>query len=386
MRPTQPSWRAIEDAAVEQVMDAVRAVLAGAPEERVYGVMFHEFYGDGTYLYWPCVTVGTDESLLAASDGEADEDLRWSGPDLVHTFEPNATASALAERVAADAASRGSFDAWELVYDRFLRCFPRAAKRARRRLIDEGLAGRHVIVVAMDEDGDLIPLSLTKAQLRRHFPEFDELERTRRWLADSGVEERVAYLVPRALQHCAPLFGEADQLLVELGEDAVPAVAAALSGPEATRAAMLLAELNHDSPEAIVGLTALLLDAAADVNARSWAAAALARLDRSQVIVDHVVDLTPEIVGRGLGGPYRSFRDRGRHRPLDYAPLEAALAAHPEAGPWVAEELSPGVGFCAISAEEVQAAREGLTSGWDFIRHHADSVLDWYRERTGREA
>lgn len=396
-----PDWKAVEDAATAQLTAAVRRVRAERPEDRVYGAMFHEFYGDGSVIYWPCLTVGTEEGLAQVvagyaehsgpdDSGEREQTLRWSGPDLmsaadpIYANEPGEVENRLAEQVHAEADGRG-FEAWQKVYERFLRVFPKAAKRARKELIADGTVDREFIAIAEDEEGELVPLSLTRAQLLKHFPQYDAAEQERRRLAALPVEERVAELLPLGLRlsYDGPLSGEYPALLAACGEAAVPALTRAALGvefPEAPdariHAAMLLAEINHDDPAAIDALEALMCEPAADANARAWAAAALARLGRMDLIGIHLAELPTDVAARGLAGPFRSFRDRGNHRPLDYGPLEAVLDAHPGIADEVAEELRPGTGYCTIDTGEADAARAGLASRWPFVREHARSVLD----------
>ena len=93
------------------------------------------------------------------------------------------------------------------------------------------------------------------------------------------------------------------------------------------------------------------------------------------VVVTHLLALPVEVMARGLTAPYCSFRDRGKHRPLDYHPLEAALRMHPRIEAALAEELAPGRGYCTITDEEVAAAQAGLDSTFEFIRIHAAAVL-----------
>lgn len=388
-------WKALEDAAVAHVVIAVRQVREAYPHETVYGAMFHEFYGDGSVIYWPMVTVGTEEALsqVATAYGDDGEGLRWSGPDLSqyaedHGFEPGDEQDQWATQCAdfAQATTKGSFSAWETVYERFLHCFPRAAKRARAQLLKEGLVDRHFIVVATDEAGDLIPLSLTRAQLLRHFPMYDEAECERARIAALPLAEQVAEVVLQAVRAAppGPLIGEYDALARTLGEAAVPAlvdVVAGRSAGEAWQACMLLAEINHSTPDVISTLEATMGNAAANESERAWAASALARLGRIDLIAAQLNDLPVEVAARGLSAPYRSFRDRGRHRPLDYRPLEAVLAQYPEIAPAVAEALAPGCGFCTLKAEEVAAARTGLTSKWAFIREHARDVLEEFEQQ-----
>ncbi|WP_440465749.1 DUF4303 domain-containing protein [Pseudomonas sp. YH-1] len=388
-------WKALEDVAVGQVVNAVRNIRQTCPDETVYGAMFHEFYGDGSVLYWPMVTVGTEEVLarVATDYGDESEDLRWSGPDLGqyaddHGFEPGDEQDQWATQCAefAQATAKGSFSAWEAVYERFLHCFPRAAKRARAQLLKEGLVDKHFIVVATDEAGELVPLSLTRAQLLRHFPMYDEAERERARIAALPLTERIAEVVSQAVRAAppGPLLGEYDALARVLGEAAVPAlldVVAGRSAGEAWQASMLLAEINHSSPDVISTLEATLCNAAASESERAWAASALARLERMDLIAAHLSELPSEVAARGLSAPYRSFRDRGKHRPLDYRPLEAVLAQYPDMAPAVAEALAPGCGFCTLEADEVKAAQQGLTSKWAFIREHARDVLEEFEQR-----
>ena len=360
-------WAGLEQAAIDQVLTAVRLVRRTHPEEQIYGAIFHEFYGDGESLYWPCLTVGTEESLAKTSGGDSDEGLRWSGPDLVYTEEPGEVEEAWAQRCAELAAAAGRFADWQKVYRRFERCFPKAAKRARAQLVAEGAVGRDFIAVAMDEAGELVPPSLTKAQLRTHFPEYDAADAERRRLAALSVADQVAEVVPHGVRarRDGLLVGEYDDLVIALGEAAVPAlldVVAKRQPGEPVAAFMLLAAINHDSPEVLAVCRQAVVDESVDLNTRAWAASATAHLGRSDLIGDLASVLPAAVIGRGLAHPYRSFRDMGNHRPLDYRSLEAVLAAHPELEPVVATELQPGRGFCRIDNSELEAAQAGLDS------------------------
>lgn len=388
-------WKALEDAAVAHVVSAVRQVREAYPHETVYGAMFHEFYGDSSVIYWPMLTVGTEEALaqVAAAYGDDGEGLRWSGPDLSHQveshgFEPDDVQDQWAAKCAlfANTKANGSFSAWEAVYERFLHRFPRAAKRARAQLLQEGLVDKNFIAVATDEEGKLVPLSLTRAQLLKYFPMYDEAACERARIAALPSAEQVAELVPQAVGAvCSgPLLGEYEALVRALGKAAVPAlldVVAGRSAGEAWQASMLLAEINHAAPEVVTTLEHAMIDVRADESTRAWAASALARLGRMDLIACHLPGLPVEVAARGLSDPYRSFRDNGNHLPLDYRPLEAVLLQHPAIVPAVAEEMSPGRGFCAIDPDEVAATRHGLDSQWAFIREHARNVLEDFEAR-----
>ena len=388
---TRINWRKIEKAAAAQIVAAVRAVREQHPDEHVYGAVIYGFYGDGETIAWPGVAVGTDESLakvLARYEANGyereglDADLRWSGPDLTHNIDPSSAEHALAEAVHTAAARSGAFDEWESAYERFLLCFPAAALRARKMLLAKKVVEEEFLAIAFDEGGDLVPLSLTGAQLARHFPQYgsDDTERAR--LAALPVRQRVIELLPEAVTptHKGLLIGEHSGLLVACGVASVPALASVVRGEVlpagAAAAARLLARINIDTPEVIDALDELMRRTSADNTARAWAARALARLGRSDLILARVSELPAEFVVTGLANPFRASRDDGAHRPLDYAPLEAALRENPHLESELEKELSPGSAFCALDRDEIPIARAALESPWQVIRTHARVTLE----------
>ena len=143
----------VERAAVEQVLRQVRRVRLDHPGEQVYAAMFHAFYGDGENISWPCLSVGTEESLKTVEakyledgcPGDLSE-LRFSGADLPYMTDPVEAEEALADEVNEHALSLGGFDAWSGVYQQYLEVFPRAARKARKAAIDEGLVDKKFIV------------------------------------------------------------------------------------------------------------------------------------------------------------------------------------------------------------------------------------------------
>ena len=396
-------WQGLEETATAQVVAAVREARFAFPDEHIYGAMFHEFYGDGTVMYWPLLTVGTEEALKLILDkaltgwaedrgedaADLEHSLRWSGPDLNAVRDPVQPGEVEEEWVRrCQAASDGKgFDAWQKIYMRFLRVFPHAAKRARTLLVDEGIVGKDFIVIADDEDGDLIPLCLTKSQVSRFFPEFDAraVERTR--LAGLPIDERLAELLPQVMGTAepGPLIGEYEDLVRDIGEAAVPAlldiVTCRANGRPVT-AIILLAEINHSTADVVAALETTMIDGDTNESTRAWAARALALLNHMDAVVLHAAELPiGTIAAPGLAAPYSSWRDTGNHRPLDYTPLEAALREHPELADAVAVELAPGRGDCQIDATETDAARAGLASEWEFIRHHAQRILKDFETR-----
>lgn len=384
----------VERAAVEQVLRQVRRVRLDHPDEQVYAAMFHAFYGDGENISWPCLSVGTEESLKTVEakyledgcPGDLSE-LRFSGADLPYMTEPAEAEEALADEVNEHALSLGGFDAWSGVYQQFLEVFPRAARKARKAAIDEGLVDKKFIVVALDEAMELVPASLTKSQLATHFPALVAEEREKRRILALPDTERVAALLDISLRQEPSIltWEDTDPLLVAEGEAAVPGLVAVLEGREPGepyKAAQLAAEINHATPELVAALEAVMnapgTSPGRDIPNRAWAASALSRLGRMDLIAERINDLPKEVVVQGLGHPYGSFRDVGNHAPLDYRPLEAVLEAHPEFDEVL---LEYGGVPCRIDATEVAEAERGTTSRWRFIRDHAEDVLERYRER-----
>lgn len=192
-------WQKVEQLAFEYVVDCVTQIHQKHPNEKIYGAMFHCFYGDGENIYFPPVSVGTEELLAKVVDNYkqnpsyADEPkeqlsktLRWSGADLAdYMFDESELfnkCSELAEQVAEyaketsgydcdDDSTEENFEKWGEIYQTFEHCFPKACKRATQYLLTTNMVEPDFIAVATDEKFELVPLSLTKEQLAKHFPE-----------------------------------------------------------------------------------------------------------------------------------------------------------------------------------------------------------------------
>lgn len=191
-------WQKVEQMAFEYVVDCVTQTHQLHPDEKIYGAMFHCFYGDGEEIYFPPVSVGTEELLAKVVDkykqspSYADESqeqlsktLRWSGADLAdYMFDESELfdeCSELAEQVAKyakevsgydvdDDSTEENFEKWGEIYQAFENCFPVACRRATEYLLSTNMVTPEFIVVATDEKFELVPPSLTKEQLARHFP------------------------------------------------------------------------------------------------------------------------------------------------------------------------------------------------------------------------
>lgn len=171
-------WAGLETAVSDQLVGLVRQVRLARPTDRVYGAAVHELYAEqGGVIAWPLVGVGTEDALDAlvatslAEEGpgraQSRDDLRWDTAAWTDQLDPGPAEHGWAAQVEA-AAVAGE---WEEVHDRFRLALVRGCRRARAGMLAEGLVDDEVVVVAMDEEWELVPLSLSAEQVRRHFPE-----------------------------------------------------------------------------------------------------------------------------------------------------------------------------------------------------------------------
>ncbi|MFD0342386.1 DUF4303 domain-containing protein [Streptomyces sp. NPDC127117] len=371
-------WAGLQASIQDQVVGFVRRMCAEHPDEHVYGAAVHEFYAEsGGTIACTLVGVASEERVAAlASDPLDAQALRWSPADWPWQLDPGPAEEEWASRLEA-AATAGNGRHWDAVHQRYLRTAANACKAARKQLVADGIVGEDFIVVAMDEAWELIPLSLTRAQVRRHFPELDAEQREADRLAALPPEQQVIELVAIVESGSSPLPSEqAVQLLRALGVLAVPAALARLDGStDKWFWAKLLADIGIASAEVSAALERTMTNTRLDEPDRSWAAAALSRLGRMDLVVKRLDSIPPGVAAQGFAAPYTSFRDHGAHGPLDYAPLESALAMCPDHRPAVFEQLAPGRGLCSIGPDEAETALAALASALPVVRRHALLVL-----------
>ncbi|MGW4918200.1 hypothetical protein ACWEPO_18090 [Streptomyces albidoflavus] len=180
---------------------------------------------------------------------------------------------------------------------------------------------------------------------------------------------------------------QATALLRAVGADAVPQVVERLADARVKWPwAKLLAELRV-STEAVTGtLARVATDRRADGADRAWAARALSRLGRTDLLLALADRLPEEVTAQGLAAPYTAFRDVGAHAPLDYRPLEQALDTRPGLHAAVLDAFRPGRSLCETGPAEADAALDGLNSRWPAVRCHALLILEGVRlSRARRE-
>jgi hypothetical protein len=372
-------WVGLEAAFTEQITGFVRRMRVEHPDDRIYGAAVYGFYAEsGGVIAWPPVGVASEETLASVAKDEADAvDLRWSPAHWPWQLDPTEVEDEWAAKLEAVATADGG-TRWDAIHDSYLRTVVKACRAARRQLVADGTVDEGFLVVAMDEAWELVPLALTKAEVRRHFPEIDVEARELARLGALPVDERVRELVTIVESHTSnPVAKEkAITLLRGVGAAAGGAAVEQLRrSRQPWQWARLIAELDTASPEAIDALTRVMTNERLPEPDRAWAAAALARLGRMDLVAERLRALPDEVVTAGLTAPYTAFRDDGAHGRLDYAPLEQALATHPDQHDAVLARLAPGSSFCAIDASEIDTALAALGSPWPAIRRHALFVL-----------
>ncbi|MET9657536.1 DUF4303 domain-containing protein [Streptomyces sp. NPDC006510] len=371
-------WAGLEAAIRGQVVGFVHRMRVEHPDERVYGAAVHEFYAEsGGTIAWTLVGVASEEWLaVAATDPLDTQALRWSPADWPWQLDPGAAEEEWAGRLEA-AATAGDGRHWDTVHQRYLHTAARACTAAREQLVADGIVDEDFVVVAMDEAWELVPLSLTRTQVAQHFPELDAELREADRLAALPPEQQVSELVAIVESHSSPLPSEqALESLRVLGALTVPAALARLNrSHEGWRWAKLLADIGIASTEVSDALERTMTNKRLGEPDRAWAAAALSRLGRVDLVVKRLDSIPQEVAARGLAAPYTSFRDHGAHGPLDYAPLEDALTAYPDHHAAVLGQLAPGRGFCAIDPDEAETALAALSSALPVVRRHALVVL-----------
>ncbi|MGW8991638.1 DUF4303 domain-containing protein [Streptomyces zhihengii] len=374
-------WSGLEKALIGRVTDFVRRLRAEHPQDRLLAAAVHEFYAEsGGVIACTCVGAVSEESLASvATDRFTADDLRWSPADWPWQLDPGPDEDAWSARLTAEATAGGGHR-WDEVHDRYLRTVAAACHTARRDLVADGAVPDDFVVVALDEAWDLVPLSVTPEQLRTHFPELVAEQRESERLDALPPQERAAELIAvlDAPTGTAPLGSdEVAARLRALGPAAVPgAVDRLLRSREKWLWAKLLAELGVASADVLDALTGVLRNRRLREPDRAWAAAALARLGRTDIVTAALDRLPDTVAVRGLTAPYTSFRDIGAHGPLDYRPLEQALAAHPALHDAVFAALRPGTNLCAVAPEETETCLGALTSPWPVVRCHAVLVLE----------
>ncbi|MDO5067186.1 MAG: DUF4303 domain-containing protein [Propionibacteriaceae bacterium] len=368
----------LKRAAEKQMVRELRRVRTEYPQEHIYAGMFFLFYGDGGRLHWPCVAVGTKESLASlqeqyqarGSDGDPTT-LRFSAADLPHMAEPTENEAQLAAQASDEAAALGSEDAWDEYYDRFVAVFPEAARAARRRAVAEGLIDEDCVVLALDEEMELLTASLTGEELARHFP---ELEEDRRRIAALPPRERVESVLDVLLRRVdGPVLSrpEGMGMLRTAPEIAATALLPVLNGDGVgfREAARIAAGLGEPTAQLIEVLDQVVADDNRDASDRAAAGGALSCLGRMDLVVQRVEELPDDVLAPALVAPYRFSNTFGT---LNYRPLEAVFTAHPRTHDLVAAH--PHLP-CEIHAHELAEVERGAESSWGFIREHAAQVI-----------
>ncbi|MFU8876072.1 DUF4303 domain-containing protein [Micromonospora sp. SL4-19] len=373
-------WASFERVLVDALVQAVRSAVAEHPDERFYAAALDRIYRetDGQ-ITLPSLAMNSIEAL-AQLPAEEQADVRWSAADWDH-YDDEWLAEDLArdwERRLAAEACRGTTRQWEAAFRRYLSLLVRVCKRARAALRASGVTGRDFVVLLLDDEyhETLIKRVLTKREMSRHFPEYDQRTVELARVAALSQAERAAYYVARLDAFDGPISGEdAEVALRDLGSAAFPALIPMLAAKgRAWQAAKLLANIGQPDHDVVRALHEALTERTGPD--QLWVVRALARLGRLDLVLGQIDRLPQEVVVSAVVAPYTSFRNQAIAAPrLDYQPLQDLIESWPAYVPALVGELKPGRGYCDITVDEVDEAIRGLASPHAVIRRHAVCVL-----------
>lgn len=373
-------WAGFECALVDALVQAVRSTIAEHPDERFYAAVLDRIYRETDGLIrLPSLGMNSVEAL-AQLPVEDQAHLRWSPADWDHyddDWVPEGSDGDWEWQLTAEAC-RGTTRHWESTFRRYLTMLVRVCKRARATLRTSGVTDRDFVVLLLDDEcyETLVKRVLTRREVSRHFPEFDERAVELARVAALPEAERVAYYASKLEVFDGPVSSEeAESALRGLGPAAFPALIPMLAvKDQAWQAAKLLADIGQPDDSVVRALADALTQR--DGPDQSWVARALSRLGRLDVVLDQVDRLPQEVVIGAVTAPYTGFRDDAVvPLRLDYQPLEDVIARWPAYVPALADEFEPGRAYCDITVDEVDEAIRGLTSAYVIVRRHAVCVL-----------
>jgi Domain of unknown function (DUF4303) len=373
-------WAAFERALTDALVQAVRSTIAEHPDERFYAAALGHVHRetDGR-ITLPGLGMNTVEAL-APLPAEEQADLRWSVADWDHYRDewlPDDQAQGW-ERALTAEACRGTTRQWASTFRRYLSVLVRVCRRARTRLRASGFTDRDFVVLLLDDEhyATLVKRVLTRGEVSRHFPEFDERAVELARVAALPEAERGAFYASRLGAFSGPIDSEeAASALRDLGPAAFPVLIPLLAAQDRVwEAAKLLADIGRPDDRVVRALDDALTRR--EEPDQSWVARALSRLGRLDLVLDQIGRLPREAVISAVAAPFTGFRNSAVAPPrLDYRSLEGFIERWPAYVPALAEELKPGRGYCGITVDEVSEAIRGLTSKHVIIRRHAVCVL-----------
>jgi Domain of unknown function (DUF4303)/HEAT repeats len=373
-------WVAFERVLTDGLVQTVLSIVTEHPDERFYAAVLDRIYRetDGR-ITLPNLGMNSVEAL-AQLPFEEQAELQWSAADWDHHDDewiPEDLARGW-ERALTAEACRGSTRQWESTFRRYLAVLVRVCKQAGTTLRTTGVTNRDFVVLLLDDEHyeTVVKRILTRSEVSRHFPQFDERAVELARVSALPEAEQAAYYVSRLEAFSGPVSGEeAEPALRSLGSAAFPALIPMLAvNGRAWEAAKLLAEVGQPDDDVIRALDAALTRR--EGPDQSWVASALSRLGRLDLVLDQVDRLPKDVVISAAAAPYTSFRNYAvAALRLDYRPLEDVIERWSAYVLGLAEELKPGRAYCDITIDEVDEAIRGLTSQHVIVRRHAVGVL-----------
>lgn len=362
------SWDDFETELLAEIRFALTGLRESHPAERFFAVALYGVYRELDGLLSLPMLAAASLADRALPDAGGFWSARFNPPDwkLAEIELRQEPAERLESALTAEA-KRGSQEHWRKVESRYLELLLRLACRLRDdapallSVTDDFIAYWH------DEQGgpNLAAKSIPAPLFEKLFARQVEETRERQAVAKMPVAERAVFLVSRFGCFEGVNSEYAQQALLALGPDAVPALIAGLSHPKnGWTAAKVLGQIGMATPEITLALRARA--------GEHWFARALGMLG------DHawLAQQGGEAAVHGLCARLKAISSSGVRWPLDYRPLEVYLdTADAEVVASVEEELEPGSSYVGIAKDDIDEAVRGLQNRHAVIRWHAACLL-----------
>ncbi len=363
-------WSEFEAAVFEELRWSLVKLGKAHKAERFYAVALYGLYRelDG-FLGLPLLGANTEAAGPADAKGDFWAE-RWNPHGWAHTELPLRKRPTLRlEKALMREATAGTVEHWRRTEQRYFKVLVRLARGLRDDAPELLNVTDDFVAFVHDDEGG--PALARKTIAKRRF---ESLFRTTVASAQAKADaanlapaDRAAFLVTRFGHHGDGVTSEdAQRQLLDLADDAIPAVLGALADDNAWLAAKLLGTIGIATDQVIAALRA-------HAPTLSWAATALGMLGDH----DWLAAQTNAVAVPGMTAGFKAWMNDRRQRPaVDYRPLERYLdAADAATKRKIADELAPGRSYVSATADDVDEALRALASKHAVVRWHATDML-----------
>ena len=411
-------WKQFEQSLFDIYWQQAQAFLASHPQEKIYALALNGLYReeDGP-IYLPTLAANSEQAYADMVEGYDSSaqfadfvldtgrlgSLRWNPPDWDwEELDDAGTGPAckqVSEALLAEA-TQGTAAQWRRTEARLLKVLinicKALTKACKASIWALQLAPQFAVLVFIADDEETEELarkSLGNTRFLALFPSHDQEAQRRAKVAALPADQQLRYHLACLEDVALPELDLSHELASSLGEEAEAAlftldhqqVAHALlpmldKPAKQWRAAMMLAQLAYRDASVVAALRQHLqapVKHRSEESGRGWCASALGAMGDHDWLLHQTGRLPDELIAQGLAYPYRAWNSKPGTTalPLNYAPLEQALGSSPALAQVIAQELSPGSGFCELRPTDIDQALSGLQSAHALVRMHAAWIM-----------